>query len=414
MKRRPFPLNPTIGTIPPKQIVGREKEITSLLRLLKGQSVTIEELRRMGKTMVLQKLEELCNSEKVPAEFKKLKFKAKYFSFQGKQNLGEVIDLLIKDISEHKAWYNIDFTKTYAVIKGVTSAAQVEYAGAKFTLNLPEYKKSWKEIFFKTLEDIADQQEKDTSILILMFDELPIMLWEWYKEGKHEQAIELLDILRERRQNLESKGLRFIYCGSIGMQVVLNTFREKFKYTGEPTNEMEEFVIGSMSSEDAVFLCECFTLSGFEIDDDKKKEIWSLVYELTNGLPYYISKLFNLIQTEFDTVLTENTVNEAFSLILNETRHHKAFNQLLDRLKIYYSKDRKNIMMSLLNLLSKSKELFAEEELIRQVDYDKEQVKSALYMLLGDHYLLREVGENGRSYKFKYEIFRQWWRINKA
>jgi hypothetical protein len=410
----PFSLSPTIGTIPDPQIVGREKEIIKLLRLLKGQSVSVEQIRRMGKSLLLKKLAYICNANKLPEEFKNENFKAKYFSFQGKQNLGEVIDLLIKELESLKEWYKIDFTKTYDYLRKLINSPKVKYEGVEFSVNLPEYKKSWKEIFFKLLDDIADSQEKDESKLILIFDELPIMLWEWYKERKHDEAIELLDILRERRGQLETKGIRFIYCGSIGIKVVLNTFRKEFGYTGEPTNEMEDFTVDAMEKEEADFLCECFILSGFNINNKEKENCWNLIYNHSNGLPFYMAKLFNIFQTDFDNSITIEIVNQAYYKILHDPKQHKAFNQLKDRLIIYYSNIEATTMIKVLSLLSKNENFLKEEEILQQFPNTDIALANSLYTLYGDNYLIRKVEDNNRYYKFKYEIFRQWWKINLA
>ncbi len=411
---KPFPLNPTIGTIPDHQIIGREQEIIKILRLMKGQSISIEQIRRMGKSLLLKKLAYLCNENKLPKEFENEKIKAKYFSFQGKENLGEVIDVLIKELETLKEWYQIDFSKTYDFVRKIVGAPTIDVNDVKFTFNLPEYKKSWKEIFFKTLDDIADSQENSDSKLILIFDELPIMLWDWYKASKHDEAIELLDILRERRQKLESKGIRFIYCGSIGIKVVLKTFKEEFGYTGEATNDMEEFGLDALIKSESDLLCECYTLSGMKIIENNKPAIWNLVYKLTNGLPFYISKMFNIIQTEFDLILNEENINKSYDLLMNSTLNHQAFNQLKDRISIYYPADQKEISIEILKVLSKEDDFILEEVLQTKLKYESKEISEVLYQLFSDHYLVREIKDDKRAFKFKYEIFKKWWRINIA
>jgi hypothetical protein len=415
MSRTAYPLLPTLGTISPAQIPGREDDITNLLRLLRSQSVSVEEMRRMGKTLTLLKLTHLCNQNLLPEEFKKYNFKARYLSFQGRQNLGEVIDLIIEDLKTFKEWYQIDFSKTYSFIRELVGAAAVEATGAKFSVKLPEFKKSWKDIFFKTLDEIAEVHEKANGLLILIFDELPIMLWEWYKNGKQEEAMELLDILRERRQALEKKGIRFIYCGSIGIKVVLNTFKSEFAYTGEPTNEMAEFNLKAFSKDDHDFLCECFLLSGFKINRDEQEFCLTRAFELTNGLPFYTSHIFNLIQTEFDFVVSLTTIESAYDLIINEPKHHGAFKQLIDRLTIYYPTDIAAIMKKTLTALSAENDFITEYDLFNKVNLENEELfRSGIAMLYNDHYLMRTTIEGKRAYKFKFEIFKQWWKVNIA
>jgi len=409
-----YPLNPTIGTLLETHIVGRDLIITQLLRLLQSQSISLEEMRRMGKTMILQKLAYLCNNDNLPSEFKKGRFRAKYFSFQGKQNLGEVIDELIRELESMKAWYKIDFSRTYDLLRKIINSPTVSYGDATFTVNLPEFKKSWKEIFFKVLEDIAQYQLENDSLLILIFDELPIMLWEWHMEEKHDEALELLDILRQKRQHLERKGIRFIYCGSIGIKVVLNTFRTKYGYTGEATNDMEEVSVGPFSFDETCFLCECYTLSGFNIIQAEKDNLWQLTHKLTNGLPYYTSKVFNILQTEFDKNITTENIHSAYQDIINNSNHHKAFNQLIQRINIYYPKDKSDAMIKILTIIAKNDNFLSEKEIMKISNLEEVEVSQNLYDLYADHYLTREIKDGERLFQFKYEIFKQWWKINIA
>lgn len=412
---KPYPLSPTIGTIQEHKIVGREKEIISVLRLLQGQSVSVEEIRRMGKTLLVQKLAYWCNSKDLlPDEFKEDNFKAKYFTFQGQKNLAKLIEYLLREFESLKKWHQVDFSKTYNVITKILKVPQIKAYGAEISINLPKYEKYWKNIFSKILEDISNSLEKNETKLILIFDELPIMLWDWYKQGNHKEAIELLDILRERRQNLENKGLRFIFCGSIGINIILNTLRTEFGYTGEPTNEMAEYSVGTFNLQEVEFLCECYALSGFFIKESDKMKIWKLIYKLSNGIPFYISKFFNIIQTEYDKDLTKKNIENSYNAILNDTKHHGAFIQLRERIITYYPNEKAKTMITVLSFLSKHKGYVSEENIIKGINLEDKDIKSGLYELLSDHYLLRKTKKGQRYYKIKYKIFRQWWKINIA
>ncbi len=408
----PFALEPTTGTIKDEKIIGRDKDIVNILKSLRAQSITVEEIRRMGKTLLLRKLEYSCNNDLIP-EFSKDNFRAVYFSLQGKKNLGEVIDLLMNRLKEFTKWYQIDFSKTYDFIKNITGAIKVSAGSADVSINLPELKTSWKDIFFKLLEDLSNTLEKDNQKLILILDELPIMLWDWYKAKRHDEAIELLDILRERRQELEQKGLRFIYCGSIGIKVILQTLRDELGYTGEPTNDMTEYNLKPFIIEESKFLMECYILSGFEIDDDEKNDLLEKIHYLCNGLPFYIANIFIIIQNEFDNNITSENIDKSYNLILNDPKYQKAFNQLKERLETYYPKNSK-LMIKVLSVIAKSTNEIKESEVISQIDDTDENAKEILYALVEDHYLSRITKEGERTYNFKYQIFKEWWRINIA
>ena len=217
---KPYLLNPSVGSFKEEMITGRNDEIANLLRSLRAQSVTLEEIRRMGKTLLLKKLAYVCNNDLIE-EFHSDNFKAVYFSLQGKQNLGEVIELFISGLNGIKKWYQIDLTETLGFIHKISAAIKPSVADFEFSIKLPEYKRRWKEIFFKLMEDVSKSLKNKDQKLIIILDELPIMLWDWFNSGKQQEVKELLDMLRERRQALEQQGLRFIYCGSIGIKVII-------------------------------------------------------------------------------------------------------------------------------------------------------------------------------------------------
>jgi hypothetical protein len=407
-----FPLEPTTGTIKDEKIIGRDKDIVNILKSLRVQSITVEEIRRTGKTLLLRKLEYTCNNNLIP-EFSEENFKAVYFQLQGKKNLGEVIDLLILKLKEFKKWYQIDFTKTYDFIKGLTGSLKMTTGSAEISVNLPELNKDWKNIFFKCLEDIANTLESNNQKLILILDELPIMLWDWYKAKRYNEAIELLDILRERRQELEQKGLRFIYCGSIGIKVILQTLREELDYTGEPTNDMAEYNLKPFSLEESKFLMECYILSGFQINEKDKSTLLEKIHHLCNGLPYYMANIFIILQNEFNSEITNDSIDQSYYLILNQPNYQKAFNQLKERLDIYYPK-KARLMAKVLSILAKNENQLSETTILSQIEDENNEVKEILYHLIDDHYLTRMNENNERIYQFKYQIFKEWWKINIA
>ena len=408
----PYKLSPSLGTIKEDMIIGRNEEIVNLLKSLRAQSVTLEEIRRMGKTLLLKKLAYVCNNDLLK-EFTEDNFKAVYFSLQGKQNLGEVIDLLIAGLNGLKKWYQIDLTETLGFIHKIGSAIKPSVGGLEFSIKLPEYHRSWKEVFFKLMEDVAKSLKNKHQKLVIILDELPIMLWDWYSAGKQQDVKELLDILRERRQALEQHGLRFVYCGSIGMKVILRTLRRELKYTGEPTNDMLEYNLKPFAEKDAIFQMECFLLSGFIIDGDNKMDIFKEIYELCNGLPFYIAAIFVVLQREFNSVLNGQTVNSAFNLLLDEPSYQNNFNQLVDRITTYYPTTA-HLMIPLLTFISRENTDVREDKIRSHFGNERLLIREVLSTLVDDHYLLRTVEDEVRVYRFKYKIFKKWWQINIA
>jgi hypothetical protein len=74
---------------------------------------------------------------------------------------------------------------------------------------------------------------------------------------------------------------------------------------------------------------------------------------------------------------------------------------------------------AVLRLLCQKRGALAEsaivEELIHQgVATEAEAIAPVFDLLLRDHYLSRSISKGKRMYRFKYEIMRRWWHLNRG
>ena len=257
---KPYKLSPTQGTIPADKIVGREKDIQKLQKMLESQSVVIEEIRRMGKTLFLWKYEAQATENQ----------NVIYFTLQGVTSINELIDMLISKLRNEQSYKGLKIA--WDKILKIYDSTKPDINIGSITFKLPEFERKWKEVLAACLHDIAHRKKNEGETLVIILDELPIMIWNWIVSGKAEQAKEFLDVLRKHRQLLENTGsVRFVVCGSIGMQVVLKRLKDEHSYTGEPFNDTARYSIGAMSDEEATFLCECLLLDDFIIKRAKTK-----------------------------------------------------------------------------------------------------------------------------------------------
>lgn len=403
---KPYKLSPTAGTISDYKIVGREKEIANLLLLLDSQSVVIEEMRRMGKTLLVRKLAYKCHDTNN---------KVLYFFLQSTKDIFELTDMLFASLRKEQSFGKLKMAfngirRLYNVLK----PEEVDLEVVSF--KLPEWKIKWKDALNILLEDVANRNNEKDEILTIILDEFPVMLWDWIQDGKANEAIEFLDVLRKQRQTLEAKGkVRFIICGSIGLQVVLKHLKQKHNYMGEPFNETETFSLEAMSDEDTLFLCECLYLSDYQIDTiENKAKYFNKIIQFTNGLPFYINKVFTILQQNYSAVLSDKNLESSFTDLLTSPNHLKTFNHLYDRIKIYYPEKESVIMLQILNFLANQKEIVQENKIVQSIDSEAIMINEALLILVSEHYLERSFDEHGRAYIFKYEIFKKWWKLNKA
>lgn len=402
---KPYPLSPTTGTIPPDKIPGREEELKNLQKLLIAQSVVIEEFRRMGKTLLLQKLEYITLKNNLPN-------KAIYFTVQNVKNAKEVTDQLLDTLrkEEKHAGLKITWNKCKALYNKL-KPEKIDIKDVSF--KLPEFKSYWKEALTACLEDIAEYKQEKGKGITLILDELPIMLWNWIQNKNAAEATELLDTLRTIGQTLNSKSnVRFVICGSIGMSVVLDHLRENYSYTGEPFNDSENFSVEAMSETDGLFLCECLYLSGFKGSKDNT-ENFKKICTLTENLPFYINKIFSIIDISYSSFLSEENIDKAYQDILTNPKHSDVFDQLHTRLTTYYTGKAK-LMQQILNFLSDQTNVVVEKKIIETFENDEADIKKALERLTKEEYLKRIFVEDKRHYQFKYQLFKKWWSLNKA
>lgn len=400
---KPYKLSPTQGTIPVEKIVGRGKDLTRLEKVLNSQSVVIEEVRRMGKTLFLKKYAHISHEHQ----------KVMYFTLQGKKDVNELIDTLMKSLLEEQSFGKLRIGWN-AIKKIYNSVKPEKVAIESISFKLPEFKNKWKDVLTACLEDIAKRDKKDKESLVIILDELPIMIWDWINNGKAEQAKEFLDVLRANRQLLEDTGkVRFVICGSIGMQVVLKKLKNEFNYTGEPFNDMHPFSLGAMDSKDASFLCKCLLLDDFKVDgNDSKETLITLICELSERLPFYINILFSIVQNEFESELNIENIKKAYNLLLNEPKFSKVLKQLDERITIYYSEEEAYLMKNILDFISVSKEMVTDKDIIEAVGDDKNKIKESLYTLHSENYLKKKYKDGVNTYSFKYKIMKEWWKIN--
>ncbi|RDB03490.1 hypothetical protein [Runella aurantiaca] len=405
-----YKLAPTVGTIPPDKVVGRLTEIEELYKLTESQSVVLSEIRRMGKTLFLQKFAYVTVKEN------RLN-KAIHFDLMQVVDVTELTDNLLDKLrsKENYGWLKVQLERCrllYNKFKPEKIDVKLPQL-PELSFKLPEFKTEWKKALSACIEDLADRNHQENESLTLILDEMPYMLWQWILNGKAQDAIELLSLLRSLRQSLQDKGrIRFVICGSVGLEVVLNHLRTEFRYTAEPFNDAAKYSLEAMNDSDAVFLSECLALSGFTFTENKEEAI-NAICQVTENLPFYINKLFAILQNSFDSKISRNTVYQAFDELLTNVDQDSTFEQLDTRISTYYPKQA-DIMFKVLNYLSKKGTITSEDEIKESLEADDKAIQEVLRLLTKDQYLRRVIENETRSYRFKYKLIQQWWKLNKA
>lgn len=400
-----YKLSPTQGTVPTSKIVGRENDLKRLEKTLEAQSVLFEEIRRTGKTLFLKKYAYIPHKNQ----------KVIYFTLQGIKDVNELIDSLMIDLRKEQSFGQLKIA--WNSVKNIFDKVKPDSIDINIvSFKLPEWKTKWKEALTACLKDISEREKEEEETLVLILDELPIMIWDWIQNGKAEQAKEFLDVLRRNREVLEDTGkVRFVICGSIGMQVVLKRLKEEYSYTGEAFNDMASFSIGAMKPEEATFLSNCLFLDEFKIEENEFiDDLLEQINTSAERLPFYINILFTIIRNEFEDILSSKNIDESYNMLLNTPKYSKVLKQLEERITIYYTVEEAEVMKSILDYISKQDCEVKEEDLLNKLNLQKRTLKESLYTLQLENYLTKKIKEESNYFSFKYKLVKKWWKINMA
>ncbi len=178
---------------------------------------------------------------------------------------------------------------------------------------------------------------------------------------------------------------------------------------------MKIVVISGMNKSGAMLLCEKLTEGeNYQISD--KDKTFDDVCRRTDNIPFYIQHVFAFILESKKRKITEKLIDEAITHLLNDPKDEGFFNHYTDRIKTYYDPEFQKIALFILDKICKKSGFLHEDDIINLVnthwEIEDETVKETINLLWSDHYLLRKT--NIRSYKFKYTILKEWWKITRG
>ena len=187
------------GRLNTEEIIGRDGEIARYWSILERQGLVISAERRIGKTHIVLKMQEECQSGYLPF-------------YQDLEAVHSVADLI-------RSIYTL-IEKSSAASPGVK--ARIGKWSGLFPkkiagLELPTTDNAWQPLLSDAFDNLS--RLADGRVLLMLWDEFPLMLHNLQRNEGHDSPMKLLDFLRALR--LERSGrLRFLFTGSIGLHLV--------------------------------------------------------------------------------------------------------------------------------------------------------------------------------------------------
>ncbi len=373
-------------------VVGRTGLVEELWRQLDTRSLRLLAERRMGKTWVLR----LALSQPPPG------VSALLFDVQRSGSAPEFVWQLneamhARGLISDKWWKWVGdwFRRAYQSLQG-QKVAKIE---------LPEFD-PWSHLLEDTCRNFVAQGGEGCALLVI--DELPFFLDKLIKEERHQDAAQLLDTFRSLREELPT--FRQVFCGSLGLHIVLKKLHEK-GYAGQPVNNMPPFEVPPLVPEDARYLAGCLLL-GEAIPCSDVGAVASAVAEASSGTPFYIQHLVAQMTKDRNETRTPEQIRVLPEELFVAHGDPGEFAYYDGRLDDYYPEDIVEKARAVLDIVSRKPQGEEFDTLVNLVRHrpktqtcDPEGILKVLRILRDDHYVLETDG----AWRFKLEIVRRWW-----
>jgi hypothetical protein len=233
---------------------------------------------------------------------------------------------------------------------------------------------------------------------ILILDEVTVLAEALGRDDPH-GAEAFMHSLRAPRQ--QHPRVAMVIAGSVGLHHIIGDVAV--------VNDLTAIELGRLDHDDAVYLARRL-LRGTGLAADREREAAEDIVDLTDGLPYYIQALVNVLATSPRSVTLDREAIAAAvdDALMNDRWQHSHYDT---RLKVYYGEDT-TLVRHLLDTYALAPAPLSVDQVRAQVQVldlprqpSREQLLDLTRKLEADHYLVR-VGDEDR---FASELLRRAW-----
>lgn len=380
------------GQLAAHEVLGRDDLIARIWRSLERQSVVLGGERRMGKTSVIVKM------RSSPPKGKLLLYR----DLEGLRTPLEFVQRVFRDTESYLSARRKSAERVRELLRHLQGAEVAK------VFRFPDsVARHWKALLSATIEDLVTHQDND---VILLWDELPLMLFNVKETEGEATAMELLDALRELRQN--HPALRMVFTGSVGLHNVIASLKRS-GYANDPTNDMDMIDVPPLDHAEARKLA-IRLLEGEGLVGDDREELADIIAESVDCVPFFIHHVVDqLVLTHTADV---DQVDQIVSNALLDADDRWHLMHYRERMGTYYESDELPLALGLLDALcttdapSSFPELYDLLKAQMETD-DREGVLSVLGLLQRDHYLSRD---SAGRFQFSLGLIRRFWRHHRG
>ncbi len=383
------------GRLDTRDVVGRDAEIDRYWGVLERQGLVVSAERRIGKTHIVLKMRDECRSGYLPI----------YQDLEAVHSIAELIRS-IYGAAGQSSGTPPDLKSRFAKWSGLLPS---KIAG----VDLPTVDSTWQVLLsdaFDRLIDIADNR-----IVLMLWDEFPLMLHNLQRTVGSDMAMQLLDHLRALRSDRADR-LRFLFTGSIGLHLVLRSLR-KAGNTNDPVNDMLSLTVPPMVHRDTCDLAAAL-LRETRAVPAQIPDLASRIAGEVGGFPYYVHHVVDqLDQLRRPPVLDD--VSAIVDRLIYDSHDPANFNYYVNRLSSYYTAGERSLALAVLDTMAGQSSPVPVPELLnlckhRDPSLADEQLREILTVLIEDHYIEPKKGAGGAACDFRWQLVKKWWKERRS
>lgn len=294
-----------------ENLYGRERDLKVLWDRIRNNSILLSSPRRFGKTSLVREMQRHPKNE----------FEVIYMDVE---SINNPEDFVLKLASKISRPYTQRLIEHIAGARESVESLEI----SEFVVRLREHKSSWQDKGNKLFETLGSKQ-------IVVLDELPLFLLSL--EAKGGDVKEFMFWLREIRQ---THGVRFILCGSIGIDGVLDRHM-----LGNSINDLERIKVPPFDRETALGMIGCI-LQNYRIAHDSA-HAYKIVDKIGVAVPYFVQLVLRQLidETEYGRLdLTNDVIDQAYNKAILGDEGRKYFMWYLARLKDEFTTEEQRLV----------------------------------------------------------------------
>ena len=316
------------GRLDTKDVMGRDNEIARYWGVLERQGLVISAERRIGKTHIVLKMRDECPSGYLPF----------YQDLEAVHSIADLIRSIYSTVQEQ--------CSTSPRLKALIAKWSVLIPSKIGSVDLPTADTTWKVLLTDAFDDLIGSAEN--TVVLMLWDEFPLMLHNLRRREGDDAAMQLLDHLRALRL-VRADRLRFLFTGSIGLHLVLRSLR-KAGNTNDPVNDMLSLTVPSMAHRHTCDLASAL-LAETRADPEQVPDLASQIANQVGGFPYYVHHVVDqLYQLRRPPELQD--VSSAVDSLVYDSHDPANLQYYVNRLSSYYDEEERSLALLVLDTMA--------------------------------------------------------------